>query len=217
MVRLVAAAVLLLPTAALATDADPGLLFPGASPMAGGTGELGLSAGFAQPGFGGPVGLGVHGQGGYAPTDEIAVTVQGMLGENGGGMLALGGRYRFAIGEGFAVAPFALVTSTGPAELPMLMPGVALEGGWRHVRFDLAVPIVAIGVDGGWQGVMLSEGGLSIVLGQHRVRVGSTTIASPTVSYRWTNDQFYVEAAYADLAWAAGAPRFGMIGGGWRF
>ena len=213
-----AAVALLVPSAAFATDADPGLVFPGASTMAAGSGEFGLSAGLGQPGWSPNWGLGYHAQGGYAPTDSLAVTAQGVLGENGGGMVALGARYRFAVGEGFAVAPFVLGTSTGPAEMPVLLPGLALEGGWQHVRLDLAVPVAMVGIEGPQlQALLLHEAGVTFVSGQHRLRLGTTTIASPTVSYRWTGDAFYVEAAVADLAWVGGAPRFAMLGGGWRF
>ncbi len=220
---------------AVAADPTPGLLLPSAAPAPAGSGEVSLSAGHGQLLLLGASGLaGGTVRGGWAPSDVVYLDLaaggavdwtDGCPGlafggfcrpeQTGGLGLAGSVRARWALTDGFALAPVAGafgilregVGTVGGAA------GVALEGGGRKVRADLTL-MVAVGaeVEGsrysadGVAVVPVGEGGVTFLLGderRHAVRVGVAELA-PTVSWRYEGDRWFVGAGLVGLPVVAG-------------
>jgi len=192
-----------------ATAGSSGVVMPGATPLPKGEGSAGLFA------------AGIH-------TSNWPTTFFGLTGSLGlrndwsvQGLIApefISGTWdsnRFVLATAFRknvhasshlnVAPY-LSMYAEVIDFPdvFVAPGLALEGGWEHIRLDLSGAPLAL-----WLGAPLHggppffpviipavEGGITGRIGAHHaVRLGGVL---PTVTYRFTSDRFYLEGSYVN-------------------
>jgi hypothetical protein len=206
---------------AWAGDPTPALVHMSATPVEAGDGELSLDGFVTTPAsYGGVSVL-------FAPADRVALRGQLFATECEdcevpGQRSQLGVAWDLTTGDTFNFAP-TLQVSAGTSVQDMgwdieiwedssaressseivLMPGLALEGGSKHLRYDLSASLPVWLMRPGeaytqeelllaWAG----EAGLTARLGKeehHALRLGTTSIL-PSVSYRYEGGPFFVEA-----------------------
>jgi hypothetical protein len=186
---------------ATAAELTPALVLPTAVAVQAGSGQAALGAlatGGDTPTLSGTL------RGTVGITDRLAVN--GALQLPGRGLL-LGLRYDVVQTEHFRLAPFIvgaasydLVTGANdPAHALGAGIGLALEGGGSVARFDLSLPLAFTGIDPIANplyapSMAASLGGTVHVARHHVVRVGIESLASPSLTYRYERDRWYLQA-----------------------
>jgi hypothetical protein len=214
-----------------AADPSPAWLHPSAAPLKQGDAELSLDGQVVLPvSYGGASVL-------FAPADRVGVRGQGLATtcgdcEGPGHRFQLGVSWELTPGDTFNVAPTLQVSGgtpvadmqpdlvdlygsdvqlQAPAEW-VLMPGLALEGGSRRLRYDLSLGLplwlMRPSEDAEWQELLLvwgGEAGLTARLGDgdhHSLRLATTSIL-PSLSYRYEGGPLFVETGFVLAGWRA--------------
>jgi hypothetical protein len=203
-----------------AADPAPALVHMSAAPLEAGEGELSLD-GFATPvaSYGGVSVL-------FAPTDRLGIRGQAFATgcetcEQSGQRFQLGVSWELTQADTFNAAPTLqisggtsvqdmglfgdLLGSSFPEQPPteiLLMPGFALEGGSKRLRYDMSASLplwlMRPGEEYTQEELLLAwagEAGLTARFGEdehHALRLGTTSIL-PSLSYRYEGGPFFVE------------------------
>ena len=195
-------------------DSQPGLWFPGATPMEAGKGHIAMGAA-------GVLGLDeeevrLHMDGTYALSDKTALSGVVYFPDKLDGwypLALIGVRSIVVEHESFHLAPFGVLDVIAYADDGFkagvgVMAGVAMEGGWEKFRLDASVPLIGIGLNGAisddeprfpggfqWR---YTEYGLSWMADERNVfRVGARDLYLWTVTYRTFWDLWFLEASAA--------------------
>jgi len=200
-----------------AADLQPGLLAPGAVPVDAGTVSVAAGGGMYDLLFGGtgPVAT-THIS--WAPTDRLQLSADGAavpfsydLQVGAAGLTA---RY-LATDGGLRLAPYAGVGVIESGAYSTV--GLAMEGGWKHVRLDASLSTLTFGVHWGnlwmgpaYAGLGASEAGMSFLIGgRDQIRVGLAAL--PNLRWRHTEDRWYVELmAGSAVIWSMAHGRVGV-------
>jgi hypothetical protein len=209
---------------ALASDRGPGTWEIGASPAGQGEGHAALAVTqIGLPGQRGSMTL-PGGELFYALTDSVAVQARTQVGP----VFADGRTYPLAFG--YVGARWLVVDNPAIKVAPTLgtlalqrpddgliggaAVGVALDAGGERVRFDMSWPLVGFAFQGAfplfvppWAGLLATEVGVTIALGDHALRVG-TTAWFPMATFRYRPDG----RVFVDVSVGAGV-EFGPTAG----